>query len=121
MAATPWWATVLVGVLTVAGAGLGAWIGAKRAARDTRQRELAAAREEWFRRLQWAGGLALEPDDARRLAGLAVLDALARSPLAGPGELDIIEAFNRRKALEEYRRDIAVGDDNEDGPAIGHD
>ncbi len=38
MAATPWWATVLVGVLTVAGAGLGAWIGAGLAVLDTLRR-----------------------------------------------------------------------------------
>ena len=106
MSGTPWWATALVGALTVAGAGIAAWIGAGRATEATRQRESAAAREEWFRRLQWAGGLALSGDERTRVAGLAVLEALAGSPLAGPAELDLLFALNDNTSLDSYRHHL---------------
>ena len=94
------------GVLTAAGAGISAWIGAGRATEAARQRESAAAREEWFRRLQWAGGLALSGDERTRVAGLAVLEALAGSPLAGPAELDLLFALNDNTSLDSYRHHL---------------
>ena len=118
MIGTPWWATVPVGALTVASAGLAAWIGAGRTKEATRQRETAAAREEWFRRLQWAASLALSGDQRTQVAGLNLLQALAESPLAGPTELDLLAALNDNTSLDAYRRHLDLGPseaDNEPG------
>jgi hypothetical protein len=112
---TPWWATVLVGTLTVAGAGVAAWIGAGRTTEATRQRENAAAREEWFRRLQWAAQLALSTDELTRAAGLSLLGVLAGSPLAGAAELDMLSALNDNTSLDRYAADLdarETGTDN---------
>jgi len=109
MTGTPWWGAVLIGVLTVVGAGIAAWIGANRTTEATRQRELAAAREEWFRRMQWAGQMALADDERTRLAGLALLEVLAKSPLAGPAELDMLAALNDNAALDDYTQALDVG------------
>jgi len=118
MTGTPWWGAVLIGVLTVVGAGIAAWIGANRTTEATRQREHAAAREEWFRRMQWAGQMALADDERTRLAGLALLEVLAKSPLAGPAELDMLAALNDNAALDDYTQALDVGagpaDDGED-------
>lgn len=106
MIGTPWWATVLIGVVTVFGAGIAAWIGASRTTEATRQREQAATREEWFRRLQWAGQHALSSDDRTRAAGLALMEVLARSPLAGPAELEMLRALNDNTALDRFNPDL---------------
>jgi len=104
--------------MTVASAGLAAWIGAGRTREATRQREAAAAREEWFRRLQWAANLALSGDERTQVAGLNLLRALAESPLAGPAELDLLAALNDNTSLDAYRRHLDAGPsgaDNEPG------
>lgn len=109
MTGTPWWGAVLIGALTVVGAGVAAWIGANRTTEATRQREHAAAREEWFRRMQWAGQMALADDERTRLAGLALLEVLAKSPLAGPAELDMLAALNDNAALDNYTQALDAG------------
>jgi hypothetical protein len=118
MIGTPWWGAALIGVLTVIGAGFAAWIGANRTTEATRQREHAAAREEWFRRMQWAGQMALSEDERTRLAGLALLEVLATSPLAGSAELDMLAALNDNAALDRYTEAVdaatELGDDGED-------
>ena len=124
MIGAPWWATVLIGVVTVVGSGVAAWIGATRTTQATRQRESAAAREEWFRRLQWASPLALEQDERSRTAGLALLEVLAQSPLAGPAELNMLSALNDRAALEQYRQEVHAGvlrADDDETPNAGRD
>src|ERR1700712_3183528 len=94
MAPAPWWVTIVVGVLTVSGAFFAARMGAKETHESTEQRDTAAAREEWFRRLQWATDLTLKPDDRSRTVGFAVLSALALSPLAGMSDLDLLWSLN---------------------------
>ena len=37
MIGTPWWASVIIGVVTVVGAGIAAWIGASRTTEATKQ------------------------------------------------------------------------------------
>lgn len=69
MGPAPWWVTLLVGALTVGSSFLAARIGSNRALEATDQREKAAAREEWFRRVQWATELTLRTDLASQATG----------------------------------------------------
>ena len=119
MIGTPWWATLLIGFITVIGAGAAAWIGATRTTEATKQRESAAAREEWFRRLQWAGQLALAQEERSRVAGLALLRELAASPLAGQAELDLLAALNDNATLAQFGQELdaeqSKADDEGDG------
>ena len=117
MIGTPWWATVLVGTRTVAGAGLAARTGAGRTREATRQREAAAAREEWSRRVQWAASLSLSGDERTEVAGLNILRALAESPLAGPAELDLLSALNDNTSLDGYRQHLDAGSPDADNEA----
>jgi hypothetical protein len=68
--------------------------------------------------LQWAGQLALSPDERTRAAGLALLGVLAHSPLAGPAELDMLSALNDRAALERYRQQLDTGESAADDGGI---
>lgn len=93
MSPTPWWLTVLVGVLTVAGSFLADFIGAGRArpaAGD--QRTMAITRQEWFKRFQWAAELALRSEPAAQAAGFAVLKVLASSELASEDDISLLSA-----------------------------
>lgn len=94
MGPAPWWVTLLVGALTVSSSFLAARIGSNRAFEATDQREKAAAREEWFRRVQWATELTLRPDLASQATGLSMLAALADSELASDDDLGFIESLN---------------------------
>jgi hypothetical protein len=87
---------VLIGICTVAAAFYAAKVGAA----GTTQRENAAAREEWFRRLQWAAELALAEDNRSSAAGLAALKVLGDSPLAADADLRLLEALNLNDALD---------------------
>jgi hypothetical protein len=87
---------VLIGICTVAAAFYAAKVGAA----GTAQRENAAAREEWFRRLQWAAELALAEDNRSSAAGLAALKVLGDSPLAADADLRLLEALNLNDALD---------------------
>lgn len=100
MTAAPWWVTLIIGVLTVVGAFFAAQRGAKSNNEATLQREKAAAREEWFRRLQWAGQMALHSDRRTRSAGYAMLSVLADSPLATQDDLKLLLALGRNEALD---------------------
>jgi len=94
MGPAPWWVTLLVGALTVSSSFLAARIGSNRAFEATDQREKAAAREEWFRRVQWATELTLRTDPASRATGLSILASLADSELASRDDLGFIESLN---------------------------
>ena len=50
-----------------------------------RQRTAADAQAQWWARVQWAAGLAFEPDESKRSVGFDALALLASSPLAGAG------------------------------------
>ena len=73
-------ATLLVGVLAL-------FVGL----RTIRQRDLADRRDAWWDRARWAADLTLADDEHRRELGYLVLDTLARSRLAGPEELDLLD------------------------------
>jgi hypothetical protein len=60
--------------------------------RTIRQRDLADRREQWWDRFRWATDLTLSPTPRDRVLGLEVLDLLGASALAGPEELDLLEA-----------------------------
>jgi hypothetical protein len=94
MGPAPWWVTLLVGALTVSSSFLAARIRSNRAFEATDQREKAAAREEWFRRVQWATELTLRTDPASRATGLSILASLADSELASRDDLGFIESLN---------------------------
>lgn len=89
-----WWLLIV----TPAAAFVGALLGALATIGATRQRERAARREEWWRRFEYASELALdEESEARREAGLMLLDALAQSPLAGTDELAQLRVFTEEQ------------------------
>lgn len=60
--------------------------------RTIRQRDLADRREQWWDRFRWAAELTLSETPRDRVLGLEVLDLLGTSDLAGPEELDLLEA-----------------------------
>lgn len=60
--------------------------------RTIRQRDLADRREQWWERFRWASDLTLGADQQARVLGLEVLDLLVTSRLAGPEELEVLEA-----------------------------
>ena len=57
-----------------------------------RQRDVADRRVQWWERFRWASELTLGQDQQSRVLGLEVLDLLITSRLAGPEELDVLEA-----------------------------
>lgn len=110
---------VITAVAAVAAALLAWWAGKQ----ATGQRELQARREEWWRRFQWATGLAISPDERQSRIGLALLVALSDSSLASHDELDAMatvadEIYELPIALHEGMRDdefIQVGATGEGG------
>lgn len=95
----PWLQVALslgVGLLTTAGALVGVRLSVRGNDRATGQRELAARREEWWRRFTWAAELALDDSAAKRVAGLDLLTALAKSELAERDECLLLDEFQKR-------------------------
>lgn len=88
--------TAIVGVLATSGAFIGARLGARANDRATEQRELAARREEWWRRFTWAAELAMDESAARRTLGLSLMMKLARSDLAQQDECQLLDVFHQR-------------------------
>lgn len=82
---------ILIGVLAAVGGIIGSLAPAImdyfRGGKDTDQRETAAAREEWWRRCQWAVGRALAPGPGwqSRAVGFAGLAELGKAILPGRG------------------------------------
>lgn len=96
--------SILVGLLTAGGAYFGVRHAARANDRATQQRELAARREEWWRRFIWAADLALDESSVKRVTGLKLLTKLAQSDLAEHDEALLLDAFQGRvldKLLEE--------------------
>lgn len=58
--------------------------------RTLRQRDRADRRDQWWERARWAADLTLDDDEHRRELG-QVLGTLARSELAGPEEVDLVD------------------------------
>ncbi|WP_426593677.1 hypothetical protein ACPPVS_18340 [Cellulomonas sp. McL0617] len=58
-----------------------------------RERAQADARAQWWARVQWAVDLSFEEERARRTVGFEALALLARSPLAGSGDLDFLRGL----------------------------
>jgi|SRR6476469_2149460 len=95
---------ILVGLLTAGGAYLGVRHATRGNDRATEQRELAARREEWWRRFIWAADLALDEDPVNRVVGLKLLTKLAQSDLAQRDEAQLLDVFQGRvldKLLDE--------------------
>lgn len=73
----------------------------------TDQRELAARREEWWRRFQYAAELALDEGNERRAnIGVLMVKKMVTSTLAGPDELAAADVI-----LDEV---LALGDTDSD-------
>ncbi|WP_040407656.1 hypothetical protein [Amycolatopsis nigrescens] len=107
--------SLLVGLLTAGGA----WIGVRHSVRGndraTQQRELAAQREEWWRRFTWAAELARDRSMASRTLGLELLTALAQSDLTQHDEWQLLDVFQQR-VLEEIlagQDDLPVTDEGQ--------
>ncbi|MDX8033485.1 hypothetical protein SK803_24975 [Lentzea sp. BCCO 10_0856] len=84
------------GLLSAGGAFLGVRHAARGNDRATKQREVAARREEWWRRFTWAAGLALDELPAKRVTGLKLLGKLAQSELAERDECLLLDVFQGR-------------------------
>jgi hypothetical protein len=84
------------GLITGAGALVGVRLSIRANDRSTVQRELAARREEWWRRFTWAAELALDQSPAKRATGLEMLVKLAQSDLAQRDECLLLDAFQER-------------------------
>ena len=109
----------ITAVAAVAAALLAWWAGKQ----ATGQRELQARREEWWRRFQWATGLAISADERQSRIGLALLVALSDSSLASHDELGAMatvadEIYELPIALHEGKSDdefIQVGTAGDEG------
>ncbi|GAB3474075.1 hypothetical protein [Amycolatopsis cihanbeyliensis] len=88
--------SLLVGLLTAGGALFGVRHAVRGNDRATEQRDLAARREEWWRRFIWAAELALDESPAKRVAGLKLLGKLAQSDLAHRDECLLLDVFQGR-------------------------
>lgn len=96
---SPWLQVLLslaVGLLTTAGAVSGVRMSVRGNDRATGQRELAARREEWWRRFTWAADLAVDDSPQKRITGLNLLTVLARSDLAQLEECLLLDVFQQR-------------------------
>lgn len=106
----PWLQTglsLLVGLITAGGALIGVRHMARGNDRATEQREVAARREEWWRRFTWAAELALDESPAKRVAGLKLLAKLAQSELAQRDECLLLDVFQER-VLDALLEDLPV-------------
>ncbi|WP_409490694.1 hypothetical protein [Amycolatopsis sp. cmx-11-12] len=88
--------SLLVGLMTACGALVGVRHSVRGNDRATEQRELAARREEWWRRFTWAAELALDQASGKRTVGLQLLVQLAESDLAQRDECLLIDVFQQR-------------------------
>jgi hypothetical protein len=89
-----WWQVVAaLGPLAVL---LGAIVAGVIGWRTLRQKAEADNRAEWWRRTQWALDAVYSGDKKRGTIGLKVLKVLGESPLAGSGELAVLEAASER-------------------------
>ncbi|QYF91583.1 hypothetical protein [Arthrobacter sp. PAMC25284] len=84
-----WWQ--VAGALGPLAVLVAAAIGAYMAWRTVQQKAVADNRAEWWKRTQWALDQALGPNANGRALGLATLAVLARSPLAAPDELELLD------------------------------
>lgn len=95
-----WWQSLLIalgsGGLTAGVALFGVQRTIRSSDSATTQREVAAKREEWWRRFSWAAELSLDDSQRRAASGQRLLETLARSPLAEPGDLELMYAFPAR-------------------------
>lgn len=85
--------------------------------RTIRQRDLADRRAHWWERFRWATELARSSDEVEQDLGLDALELLASSRLAGPEELDLLEA-GMTAALR--RRPLLLDDGGLEGEDDGH-
>ncbi|WP_421742759.1 hypothetical protein [Cellulomonas sp.] len=112
----PWYVVVAtLGPLVAAIGAIGALIVG---ILTVRQRTAADSRSQWWARVQWAVGLALETDESKRAIGFDALALLASSPLAGPDDdaflaglsLDVLDAAEERGAGDDA--DFVPADDD---------
>jgi hypothetical protein len=109
----PWLQVALslaVGVVTASAAFLGVRMTVRGNDRATEQRELAARREEWWRRFTWAAELCLDDAEHKRVAGLTLLATLAQSDLAHREEWLLLDAFQARVLDPVLREEAEHGD-----------
>ncbi|MET3809382.1 hypothetical protein [Arthrobacter sp. UYEF3] len=90
-----WWQILAaLGPLAVL---LGATVAGVIGWRTLKQKSEADNRAEWWRRTQWALDAAYSGNTERGTIGLKVLKVLGESPLAGSGELAVLEAASEKQ------------------------
>lgn len=88
--------SLAIGSITAVAAFFGVRMSVRGNDRATEQRELAARREEWWRRFTWAAELTLDDAEHKRVVGLNLLTTLARSDLARREECLLLDVFQQR-------------------------
>lgn len=112
------WATALAGFIgAVVGGVASPFISGRYSRQATEQRELAARREEWWRRFTWAIELIRGEDDGPDWIGLEVLATLAASELAGAEEIALIRRITENKLLPTLV-EIGAATDETGGPEL---
>lgn len=113
-----WWAVVVqlvVGVATIAVAFRVGTRNAQETANATSQRETAARREEFWKRLTYALTAAGSENEAEAQVGFALLGALVQSELASSEDLLLARAAGRA-VLQPLDPPPDVADTEPDGP-----
>ena len=120
MGGTPWWITLIIGIVTVSATYYAVRRGAGATNDATHQRESADSRAEWFRRVQWASEFTLRETEESRTIGYELLDVLAKSKLANEDDLKLVAVLNKNDALAtidqalQLDEDVIVEDDDLD-------
>lgn len=93
MAADPDWLRYAAAFAPLLAAVIAGWI----AWRTLAQRREADRRDQWWKRTQWAIGLAMDPDFSRAIVGLVALKHLAASDLCTDEDYELLDKIGGAK------------------------
>jgi hypothetical protein len=93
MAADPDWLRYAAAFAPLLAALIAGWI----AWRTLAQRREADRRDQWWKRTQWAIGLAMDPDFSRAVVGLVALRHLAASDLCTGEDYELLDKIGGAK------------------------
>jgi hypothetical protein len=93
VAADPDWLRYAAAFAPLLAAVIAGWI----AWRTLAQRREADRRDQWWKRTQWAIGLAMDPDFSRAIVGLVALKHLAASDLCSGEDYELLDKIGGAK------------------------